>query len=235
VNTPTTDAEDTMTVAEKRTKYAELREKALAITDRALVDDRQLTDQEAKELAADVAQAKQLHSEIESARLGADGDLLKSLQEIGRTTPDHGPLLQLKDGEELLERKDGERSHPWAESIVEACKAHGTKAFGMPTGSVPLVSLGTTPVSMGQLGAPLVQAIGLTPWPAVGGRAVQYLRQTGRTNRAAIWAPGSAADGSDTTAKPTSDYTTALVQADVADIAHLASPVKRDDLADFEC
>jgi hypothetical protein len=225
-----------MDVVAKRARYREVREKALGITDRAIADDRKLTTDEVKQLDQLVKEGKQLASEMEGTKLGAPDGLLEKIKQFAATpgvTETEVPE-QLKNGEMLLGRKDGERTHPWAEAIVEACKAHGTKAFGMPTGSVPLVSLGTTPVSMGQLGAPLVSAIGLTPWPAGGGRAVQYLRQTGRTNRAAIWAPGSAADGADTVAKPTSDYTTALVQADVSDIAHLASPVRKDDLSDFE-
>ncbi len=226
-----------MDVATKRAAYRAKREEALAITDKAIADDRELTQEETKQLDALVGQAKQLWSEIETAKLGADDELLKSLRDLGQRPDmyeDAGPGSGIKvDHGETLLRKDAPPTHSWTKAITEACKAQGVKAFGMPTGSVPLVSLATTPVSMGHLGAPLVGAIGLSGWPAGGGRAVQYLRQTGRTNRAAIWAPGSAADGSDTTAKPTSDLTTALVQADVADIAHLASPVRRDDLADF--
>ena len=61
----------------------------------------------------------------------------------------------------------------------------GVKAFSAPSGSVPLPAPSTVPFSLGQLGAPLIRAIRSGPWPAVGGRAVTYLRQTGRTNRAA--------------------------------------------------
>jgi HK97 family phage major capsid protein len=118
-------------------------------------------------------------------------------------------------------------------AIEQTSRARGEKAFAAPTGSIPLPALSTVPVSMGMLGAPLVQAIGLRPWPADGGRAVTYLRQTGRVNRAAIWHSGAAADGSDTPSKPISDLTSVAVVANAETIAHLASPVKRNDLADF--
>ena len=123
--------------------------------------------------------------------------------------------------------------HPWALAIEQTSRARGEKAFSAPTGSIPLVPLSTVPVSMGMLGAPLVQAIGLRAWPADGGRAVTYLRQTAACTAAAIWHSGAAADGSDTPSKPISDLTTVAVPANAETIAHLATPVKRNDLADF--
>jgi hypothetical protein len=222
-------------VATAKREYAEARSQALAITDKAMAEDRQLTDEEQTQLGTLVKKAKGLHAQIETVKFGASAELLDQIKAFAQTPEAwaDGPTFGTKDGEETLGRKDRSQPHPWAVAIEKACAAHGVKAFGMPSGSVPLVSLATVPFSMGQLGAPLVSAIGLTPWPAEGGRAVQYLRQTSRVNRAAIWSPGSAADGSDTTAKPTSDFVTALVEADVADIAHLATPVKKDDLSDF--
>jgi len=84
----------------------------------------------------------------------------------------------LGGGVGALGLKDPSGPHPWATAIVETCRAYGTKAFGMPTGSVPLTPLATVPFSLGQIPAALVQAIGLRAWPATGGRSLQYLRQT---------------------------------------------------------
>jgi len=46
-----------------------------------------------------------------------------------------------------------------------------------------------------------------------------------RANNAALWTSGT---------KPVSDFTTVLTQADAATIAHLAAPINKADLADFE-
>ena len=231
---------DAATIAAKRKQYRELREKALSITDVALAESRQLTDDEAKQLTQHVEQAKALHGELEGVKLGASPDLLKSLEEVGRRSDVWGidprdPHRGMRGGigGDTLGIKAADTPHPWAEAIDSVSKARGEKSFSAPSGSIPLPAISTIPVSLGQLGAPLVAAIGLTPWPSDGGRAVTFLRQTARVNRAAIWRYGAAADGSDTAAKPVTDLATVAVVANAEVIAHLASPVKRDDLLDF--
>jgi Phage capsid family len=205
-------------------EYNEKREKALAITEKAQAEERSLTDAEMAGIERHVEQAKQLQSKIEQMERG-----LKAMELVGKASEIH---FGTKDGA-TLGLKGDEQPHPWATSILKQAEMQGVKAFSAPSGSIPLPALSTVPFSLGQLGAPLVQAIGLRGWPAEGGRAVTYLRQTGRTNRAAIWRYGAAADGSDTTAKPTTDLTTVAVEANAETIAHLASPIKRNDLADF--
>jgi hypothetical protein len=59
------------------------------------------------------------------------------------------------------------------------------------------------------------------------------LLQGGVEAGAAIWRYGSAADCSDTTSKPITDLTSVAVTANAKVIAHLASPIKLEDLADF--
>ena len=230
---------DPATLAAKRGEHRKHREQALAITDLAVAENRQLTKQEAEQVAQHVEQAKAIQGEVEADRLGANQELVKQLERPRQATrhvePPRPAQLGMKVGPgDTLQVKAAEARHPWALAIEQTSRARGEKAFSAPTGSIPLPALSTVPVSMGMLGAPLVQAIGLRPWPADGGRAVTYLRQTGRVNRAAIWRSGAAPDGSDTPSKPVTDLTTVAVVANAETVAHLASPVKRNDLADFQ-
>ena len=205
-------------------QYTEHRKAALDLCEKARVEDRPLTDTEQGQLEQHVEQAKALHPKIEQLEKAKDATgLIDQLVAVQTGTKD-GATLGVKDV--------GPR-HPWADAIEKTSQALGVKAFSMPSGSIPLPALSTIPFSLGQLGAPLVQAIGLRPWPSDGGRQVIYLRQTGRVNRAAVWHYGAAADGSDTPLKPTTDLTTVAVEANAEVIAHMASPVKRIDLADF--
>ena len=197
---------------------------ALALCEKAAAEDRSLTEKEQADLDTQVEKAKALKAKIDETERG-----LRAMEVVDQLVAIHGGT---KDGA-TLSLKNAETSHPWATAITKAAEMMGAKAFSMPSGSIPLPALSTVPFSLGQLGAPLVQAVGLRPWPADGGRAVTYLRQTGRTNRAAIWHYGAAADGSDTPTKPVTDLATVAVEANAEVIAHMASPVKRIDLADF--
>ena len=223
----------------KRAEHRSLKEKALAITDLAISENRQLTEVESKQVTTLVEQAKTIQGELEASRTGASPELMKQLEEISRR-PDmypsdpRDPYAGIRGGYgNTLAVKSAEAPHPWVTAIEQTSRARGEKAFSAPSGSIPLPALSTVPVSLGQLGALLVASIGLRPWPAEGGRAVTYLRQTQRVNRAAIWRPGSAPDGSDTTSKPVTDLTSVAVVADAEVVAHLASPIKRNDLMDF--
>ena len=75
----------------KRKARREQRELALSITDTALAENRQLTGDEARVLNEHVERAKQLHSEIEGARLGAGSELLKQLNEVASKPENYGP------------------------------------------------------------------------------------------------------------------------------------------------
>ncbi len=172
-----------MDVQEKRARYRDVREKALGITDKAIAEGRQLTEAEQAQIEEAVKEGKTLAAELEAGRLAAPPELMKALEEFARSPEalklhggdyqvDHrGRVIRPKDDGQTLGLKDAERPHPWATAIVEACKAHGVKTFGMPSGSIPLAPVSTMPISMGQLGAPLVQAIGLRAWPADTDRA----------------------------------------------------------------
>ena len=139
-----------------------------------------------------VKEGKQLAAELEAGRLAAPPELMKALEEFARSPEalklhegdyqvDHrGRVIRPKDDGQTLGLKDAERPHPWATAIVEACKAQGQKAFGMPSGSIPLAPVSTVPISMGQLGAPLIAAIGL--------RRRSRFRAAARMPAAAGWA-----------------------------------------------
>jgi hypothetical protein len=216
--------EDDVNLEQLKEQYETHRVAALALCEKAAAEDRSLTEKEQADLDTQVEKAKALKAKIDETERG-----LRAMEVVDQLVAIHGGT---KDGA-TLSLKNAETSHPWATAITKAAEMMGAKAFSMPSGSIPLPALSTVPFSLGQLGAPLVQAVGLRPWPADGGRAVTYLRQTGRTNRAAIWHYGAAADGSDTPTKPVTDLATVAVEANAEVIAHMASPVKRIDLADF--
>jgi hypothetical protein len=156
-------------------EYNGFRQKALALTEKTQAEDRSLTDAEMAAIEEHVKAAKGLRPEIERMERG-----LRVMELVGRASDHH---FGVKDGDPRAEGRRaaasvGDRDH-------QAGGDAGRQGVQRSELSIPLPALSTVPFPLGQLDAPLIRAIGLRPWPAVGGRAVTYLRQTGRTNRAA--------------------------------------------------
>jgi hypothetical protein len=114
----------------------------------------------------------------------------------------------------------GRKATPWGDAVVKASSGpHGFKQLipaGATTVAVPAPALV-------ELSRPVRSLLQLIPRERTNG-VFGYLRQTGRTNNAAPVAVGAL--------KPTSVYTTELVEDRARTIAHLSEPIPRQYLAD---
>jgi Phage capsid family len=209
-----------MTLKEKRERYESLRQKALGLTEKALAEDRQLDAAESRELDSLVEDAKQLHAQIERDQAG-----LKAMDLVDQAVAIH---MGTAEGQTLGVKARDVMGHSWARAIKSALGgglSGGEKTLTVPpAASIPMPSLATTP--MGYAGAPLLGAVGITPWPATdGGRTIQFLRETTRTLAAAIVDPGAT--------KPSSTLGLTLVESNAETVAHVCPAINRNDLQDF--
>ena len=126
-------------LASKRAEHRDLKQRALALTDTAISEDRQLTTDEAKQLDDLVEQAKALGDEIEGARIGASPELMKQLEDLSHR-PEAWDHVDRQTGGmkvalgETLAVKAASVSHPWALAIERASRQRGEKAFRHPPG-----------------------------------------------------------------------------------------------------
>jgi HK97 family phage major capsid protein len=114
-------------------------------------------------------------------------------------------------------------SASWGDQVLESITSGGQfNAAALAGGSIPVtVPLNPEPVVIGQRTTLLRQLI--PGQPAPGGRYA-YMRQTVRTNNAAVVVPGAVKPTSVNTLARTDDYTRT--------VAHLSEPIPRQDLAD---
>jgi HK97 family phage major capsid protein len=114
----------------------------------------------------------------------------------------------------------GKAVHPMAKSVLDF---HGVNFKGLAAAGSVLTpeSFAATPVREGELPATIRDLITATQ---TGTDRFAYLRQTGRTNRATTVERGGL--------KPTSDYEITRVEDRCRTVAHLSSPIQRQDLDD---
>ena len=206
---------DPATIAAKRAEARDIKERALAITDKAISEERQLTEAEAKQVDQMVGQAKALQNEVEAERTGAGLEATKMLNELQRKawgTP-----------------AGGQRDlHPWTKALIEASTkgAFGKKGVtGGGTGSVMVGSLGDPLARLGAPGGELLALLAVEEWgPRGDGSVVNFLRQATRALHAAI-APIN-------TTKPSSDIGLDMVTADLWTFAHYVGAVPLQWLQD---
>lgn len=108
--------------------------------------------------------------------------------------------------------------------VEERLDFHGANFKGLAAAGSVLTpqSFAATPVREGELPATIRDLI--TATQISGTDRFAFLRQTGRTNRAATVARGAL--------KPTSDYEITRVEDRCRTVAHLSSPIQRQDLDD---
>ena len=70
-----------MTVEEKRAEYRRLRERALGITDKAIAEQRGLTEPEQRQIEGAITEGKKLAAELEASQLHVPAELMKQLEE----------------------------------------------------------------------------------------------------------------------------------------------------------
>ena len=226
---------DTTTRSPLRDRYEELRGKAIAITDAAKAAGRDtLNEQEQADVALYVKQAQDVAAKIKQADESAA--LLKAIGDLDEFRR-HGEELTRRAGAAVRADYDATKAyepngeaHPWTRAFGHKTGfAEGVKAFDAPSGAVPMIPLaGDTPLLLARAANGLVNEIGVAPWPVAGSKAFSYLRQTVRTEGAAIWNPDDATD------KPASTYGFEAATAEAQYVAHIAEPVREEWLADYE-
>jgi HK97 family phage major capsid protein len=115
----------------------------------------------------------------------------------------------------------GKAIHPMAKSVLDF---HGVNFKGLAAAGSVLTpqSFAATPVREGELPATIRDLI--TATQISGTDRFAFLRQTGRTNRASTVARGAL--------KPSSEYEITRVEDRCRTVAHLSSPIQRQDLDD---
>jgi HK97 family phage major capsid protein len=193
--------------------------KAQAIT--AKVDDegRDFTPDEMAEVKGLMDEGKSLKSQIENLR--AADTMRGALQELGDGIAGPGGERDVKSS--LHPRVKASGGSDWADTMLKAMGgpqgykgilAGGTIAVNVPLDPEP-VRMDTPVLTLRQLMANVQNSTG----------RFSYLRQTTRTNNAAVVAQGAK--------KPTSVYTLSRVDDRVRTIAHLSEPIAKQDLDDI--
>jgi HK97 family phage major capsid protein len=110
---------------------------------------------------------------------------------------------------------------PWAAAVVRQCSDGIGRYNGiLPSGAVIVAVPAPPAIEMGRPASVLRSLIPSEPTAGV----YQYLRQTARTNNAAVVAAGAL--------KPTSDFPLVRVEGSVKTLAHITSGINRNDLSD---
>jgi len=183
---------------------------------------RDLSDAEIKSIEADNARAKELKFNIEFLERNPSGSPAPGLHQAS-----DGSWEDFKTGQR--ENSAGVKGFLTPDSIkavARAGSAQGIKALVAAGSSTTPVPLATAPILLGQ---PSLGLLSLIPVTQRDTPTYSYLRQSVRTNNAAVVAPGAT--------KPTSVYTVAKVDGSLAVYAHLSEPVDKyvlEDNSDLE-
>ncbi|MEU7807887.1 phage major capsid protein [Micromonospora chalcea] len=185
-----------------------------ALAEKAAGEGRDFTDEERDRVVSLTAQADGIKTRLQ--QYAADEKLSKALGELGEAGPrfnDGGPGDYVPAG----------RGSKWARQVagklIAAADRHGVKA--LTSGSIDVPSI-VEPIV--ELPARPTRILDLIPRQRLTGNTYEYLRQTVRTNNAAVVA--------DAATKPTSVYTVAPVEERARVIAHLSEPIPERYFAD---
>jgi HK97 family phage major capsid protein len=194
--------------------YSALRDQAIAITEKAIAEKRDLTDDETTKLGEVVEKAKAAEQKVKEAQdqtyAPRNADALVDALLNGTGTK-------------------GEREpHVWTKALMEGSSrgAFGEKGVtGGGQGSVVVGSLGDPAAQLGAPGGEILALLSVESWGERGdGSVVSFLRETSRTLRASVVPVG--------TAKPSSDIGLDMVSADSWTFAHNVGAVPLQWLQD---
>lgn len=205
------DAPDTKpnatTEDELRAEHRRAVIEARKITDAALLAERELTDEEARRCEDLLTKADGLNARI------------KLLKKNFSATP--GDLAQLAVSVPGAPPSKALRGSTWGAAVVrQASDQYGRFKGLTPSGATLVQVEAPEPVALGR---PVTSLRSLIPSEQNSG-VFSFLRQTVRTNNAAVVAKGAL--------KPTSPYAFELVEDRARVVAHLSEPIPRQDLAD---
>jgi HK97 family phage major capsid protein len=194
------------------------------IVAKAKDESRDLTAEEITEVETKTAEIRRIDSHIAAGDRSAA--LVKSIggmaeDEVGWSRDGNVPTVA--NGRVLALTGAGAKAHAAqiASKALAAARGYGTKAV-LETGSVVTpVPLQTRIITDGKVPTSLLEILPVT---VRSGPTYRYLRQTVRTNHAAIVAPGAT--------KPTSIFTLEEVDGKLEVFAHLSEPIDKYLLSD---
>lgn len=188
--------------------------KAKAIADAA--DGRDFTDTETEQVQAHLEESRRLKAEFEKAK--ANETMRTALAELGEGVSSGGGTK----ANPVHPRVKASGGTDWSETMLRhVAGAHGYKgvlANGTVAVNVPLEP------EVVRTDIPVLSVRQLMPNVQNTSGRFSYLRQTVRTNNAAVVAQGAK--------KPTSIYTFGRIDDRVRTIAHLSEPIAKQDLDD---
>ena len=196
----------------EKIERGELLAKSLRITDGAKAAARGLTPQEKTDVEGSLARV----DVIDAHRKAADEDMarLHRLAELsGDFTQDSKGFFRLNTKSIAADLLGKSRTHEGGATGIKALIGAGESTVGIPL-------LSESPVDMGKVATNLLDVLPASQVP----REFSYLRQTARTNNAAVVASGAL--------KPTSVYTLERIDEHLRVVAHLSEPIDKFWLED---
>lgn len=186
---------------------------AQAISGKAQAEARDFTEEEGQQLDVLLKKGNDLKGQVE--RQLAEQAMRDALNELGDSTQPGGKR------DDLHPRVKASGGSDWADTMLKQVGPNGYKGV-LANGTIAVnVPLNPEPV---RADVPVLTLRQLLPNVQNTTGRFAYLRQTVRTNNAAVVAQGAM--------KPTSIYTLARVDDRVRTIAHLSEPIAKQDLDD---
>ncbi|MET7431965.1 phage major capsid protein [Streptomyces flaveolus] len=200
-----------------RDELLETVKRAQAVAAKAEAEGRDFTADEASEVDQLLKHGKSLRADIEKAK--ASETMRTALAELGDGIAGTGGR---EAKSEMHPRVKASGGTDWGDTVVQAVAGAGGYKGILANGTVAVsVPLDPEPV---RSDVPVLSLRQLMPNVQNSTGRFAYLRQTTRTNNAAVVAQGAK--------KPTSVYTLARVDDRVRTVAHLSEPIAKQDLDD---
>lgn len=179
---------------------------------KAFNENRDLTSSEKAECDSLIAEIRREHNDPREQQKRADEEIRQKIEELGGGTPSY-----------QQQRLKARGSTAWGDAFVKELGG-GPRGFKSltPSGSITVPSLGSTIFRIEDRPLTLLDLIPIEP--LVGTDTFSVLRETARTNNAAVVAAGAT--------KPTSVYSLVRVDETVKTIAHLSEAIPRQTLSD---
>lgn len=198
---------------ERRKEVLPRLREARQLAEKCETEGRALTDAEQKSYDDAVRDAKSLSDAFEKQR--HDAAVFAFAKELGESVgdPAGGGAARTK-GQRLSFKGMGG-------ALARSMQHDGAKALAPSGAAVVSQSFEADPVSLGKVATGLTDVLPVIARPT---QEYSYLRQTTRTNNAAVVAPNAL--------KPTSVYSVVRVESSLVVIAHLSEPTPRHWLLD---
>lgn len=198
-----------------RADHSELLREARDLGAKATTEGRDLTDEEREQVGSLTAQAAGVKNRME--QLSADEKLRKAMGDLGDSMP--APGMGGGPDEYVPAGRGSKWARQVAGKLITQAERHGIKA--LTSGSIDVPAIVEQVV---ELPVRPTRILDLIPRRRLTDNTYEYLRQTARTNNAAVVA--------DFGTKPTSVYTVAAVEDRARVIAHLSEPIPERYFAD---